>query len=281
MLAWKWVLLSRLGGAVMVIFLAWQAWDYLGPRKPPVGPMRQKVADQLIPKIVEDIRKSHDGIQSAALMHIDGDATDYVSNGLRNALEQSGTFDLQDRTFMEKVRDGLRLKQPSSGSFNAIVKEGQRRGAQGVVYGSIKSFESYPGGAKLELDVHLVDVGDKKTVFEKHYTEEIKPGILNPAAVAEEVQRIHPAQRLLGWLLVILLLPVFSISFIRFMVRKQSNRSNAFTLGIYTVVDAIFAYLLLGAFLGSWFSVVLFIIAVGAAFAYNVFIMGFALKLET
>jgi len=73
---------------------------------------------------------------------------------------------------------------------------------------------------------------------------------------------------------------VFTISFIRAMVRKESNRANGFTLGIYTGADALLAYLLLGAGVSSVFSALLFALVVGIAFAYNVFIMTFALKME-
>jgi FtsH-binding integral membrane protein len=94
------------------------------------------------------------------------------------------------------------------------------------------------------------------------------------------MQSIRPAQRFLSWVVIVLLLPVFTIAFIRAMVRKESNRVNAFTLSVYTAVDALRAYLLLGAALTGWFSVLLFIIAVGAALAYNFYIMNFALRLE-
>jgi len=77
-----------------------------------------------------------------------------------------------------------------------------------------------------------------------------------------------------------LLLPVFSISFIRYMVAKKSNRINAFTLGIYTVVDLIFAYFMIGGRFGSFVSVLIFVLAGLCAFAYNVRLMTFAVKLE-
>jgi len=69
---------------------------------------------------------------------------------------------------------------------------------------------------------------------------------------------------------------VFSIGFIRTMVRKESNRSNAFVLILYTLVDAVLAYLLVGAALLHWVAVTVFIVAVAAALAYNVRIMTFA-----
>jgi len=80
---------------------------------------------------------------------------------------------------------------------------------------------------------------------------------------------------------VVLLLPVLTISFIRTMVAKRSNQVNAFMLGIYTLVDALLAFLMVGASFTSAWPVVGFIVASLAALAYNYALMGFALKLES
>ena len=97
----------------------------------------------------------------------------------------------------------------------------------------------------------------------------------------ESTQRFPWFQRFLGWLIVVLLLPVFTLGFIRAMIRKGSNKANLFVLSIYTVADVVLAWLMVGAALHSWWTVLPFIAAVAAAFAYNVRIMTFALKLET
>jgi hypothetical protein len=84
----------------------------------------------------------------------------------------------------------------------------------------------------------------------------------------------------LAWAVLVLLLPVFSITFIRTMVRKSSNRINAFVLAIYTAVDAILAWLMVGASLVGGGAIVAFVGGVAVAAAYNVFVMTFALRLE-
>ena len=121
-----------------------------------------------------------------------------------------------------------------------------------------------------------------QVVDDLKYQREISPVVLSTAVVHEQVKSIRAAQRVLGWLVIVpLLWTVFTITFIRAMVRKESNRVNAFTLTVYAVVDALLAYLLLGAALTGWLSVLLFIVAVGAALAYNFRVMNFALRLET
>ena len=87
-------------------------------------------------------------------------------------------------------------------------------------------------------------------------------------------------KRFLAWSLIVLLLPVFTIGFIRGMVRRESNAANAVTLAIYTGVDAILAYLLLVRGLSAWGPVLAWLGAVGAASLYNLYVMSFAVRLE-
>ena len=142
------------------------------------------------------------------------------------------------------------------------------------------AFESYPSGAKIDLHLRLGTVADRILAVDKRYTKEVVLSPLDPVMVQEKMSKISPAQRFLAWMLAALTLPIFTIGFIRAMVRKESNRANAVTLVIYTAVDAVLAALLLGLSFGSWGSILLFFGALGGAFAYNVFVMSFALRLE-
>jgi len=273
-------MLSEFGVIALAIYLIWLGYDNLGPRKPEIGSDRQKLADQLIPSIAEEIRLSRQGINRVALVHFNNDPTDYFTNKLRSVIEQRGILDLNDRTFREKVRDLMRIRHPSFSKFDMAISIGRKLAVQGVLYGEIYAFESFPGGVKLDVEVNLADVVNKQTIFSKRYSQEAPPRIFNPEAVKEAARSVPWFKRLLGWLIIVLLLPVFTISFIRTMVRKESNRTNAFVLSVYTIADTLIAWLLVGASLNSWFRVFVFIIAVAIAFLYNVRVMTFALKLE-
>lgn len=97
-----------------------------------------------------------------------------------------------------------------------------------------------------------------------------------PAAQAAAIG----APLVLGLALAVLLLPVVTIMFIRTMVSKRSNSVNAFTLGVYTAIDMIFAYFMVGASFESVSSVVLFIGASIFSLIYNVTVMNYAVRLE-
>jgi len=280
MLKWPVSLLSRLGAVALIGYVAWLSWGNLGPQKPEIGPVRCKLADKVILSIVENLRASRGNIREVALLHFSGDSTDYFTNTLRSAIEQRGTLDLRDRTFMEKVRKVLNLRHASYPGTEAAVAKGRDLGMQGVLYGTVHAFESYPGGATIDVEVNLADVSTGQVVFTRRYSPESSPTASVTAAVQETARSFPWFQRLFGWLIAVLLLPVFTIAFVRTMVRKGSNKANAFVLGVYTLADALLAWLLVGAALSSWFSVVVFIVAVVAAFLYNVRIMTFALRLE-
>ncbi len=117
-------------------------------------------------------------------------------------------------------------------------------------------------------------------MFDRLHSDETAPGYPNAAASQRETGGTDVSARFLVWLAAALLLPVFSIGFIRAMVRKDTNGANAATLGLYSAADALLAYLLLGAALSNWVAVSLFIAAIGGSVWYNLCIMHLAQRRE-
>ena len=273
-------LLSKFGPLIMAGYIFWLGWVNLGPRKPEVGPLRKELADTAVSKIVEDIRQNRGDLRDVILLHFANDPSDYFTDRLRSVIEQRGVLDLRDMTFWEKVRRQLNLRISSPASSEEAIESGRSAGSQGVLFGNLTVFESTPDGASVDVVYHLGDVKTGKLVYTGRFQDGSSSSTLSPAAVKAAVQKFPWFQRSLAWLVLVLLLPVFTIAFIRTMLRKKSNRSNAFILGIYTLVDAILAFLLVGAALSGWWPILVFVVAVAAAFLYNVRIMTFALKLE-
>jgi len=274
-------ILTRFGSITLVAYVAWMGWQHLGPRKPEIGPVRKRLADDIVPGIVQEMAGAQKAVRQAALLHFENDPTDYFTERLRAEIEQTGAFDLQDRAVGEKMRGLLNLRHASYASMEDATSRGRSLDAAGVVFGVLHAFNSISGGAKIDVTVTVADSKSGDVIFTKRYEKDISLASLAGPLVQEEVRRAPWVTRGLAWLVIVLLLPVFTISFIRSMVRKESNRSNAFTLAIYTVADAILAFLLVGGALTSLLPVLFFIAAVAAALAYNVKVMGWALKLET
>jgi hypothetical protein len=278
---WAAKLLGRFGTVAMAGYIGWLGWTALGPRKPEMGPVRRKMADQAVEQIVESVRRNRGEVQSAVLLYFANDPSDQFTDQLRLAIEQQGILDLHDRSLMEKVRNQLQLRHPICSTADEASAVARGAGTDAALFGAINRFESYPGGARIDVNYWLVGA-DGTVIYPGTYVKHTNgdPPAVAPEA-AEAVARTVPwFKRGLAWLVAVLLLPVFTIAFIRAMVRKESNKTNAMVLGIYTLVDAILAYLLLGAALAGFWSVFFFALAVVGSFAYNARIMAWALKLE-
>ncbi|MBN1506054.1 MAG: hypothetical protein JW955_04365 [Sedimentisphaerales bacterium] len=274
-------IVRKVGTLALVSYVAWSGWGNLRPDTPQIGAARKDLADKVISAVVDDIRNSRGALRKAALLHLDNDSTGYFTDGLRRAIGQAGILDVRNRTISEKLRKLLKLRQPAQRSTKAVVKYGEHLGVGGVLYGVVHTFESYPTGAKIDIEVSLADVSTGQDVLSKRYQVETSPGESIVAAVQGRTRAFPWFQRLFGWLVTVLLLPVLTINFMRAMCRRKSNRANALVLALYTFVDALLAWSLVGAGLSSWWTVAVFVFAVAAAFAYNVRVMTFAVKLET
>ena len=277
---WMLLLISRLGAFALVGYIVWLGWQSLGPHKPEIGPARREFADRIIPSIVDDLRDSRSDLRSAALLHFENDPTDYFTNQFRTIVEHSGILDLYDRTTGEKAASLANLRQSTYGSLDAALARGRELGAKAVLFGTIHSFQSHGRGVNIDVELQLANVATGQVIFSKRYNKDSATFAIIAANVQAAAKGFPWFQRLFGWAIAVLLLPVFTIAFIRTMVRKESNRTNVFVLSIYTLVDALLAWLLVGMTFGSWPVALVFIFAIIMAIIYNIRIMSFAVGLE-
>lgn len=285
-------LLGRLAGVVVaggvVLLGSWFAsrgTQHQTPSQRVLSSGQRQLAVQLVPNVVADLRQARQDVHSVVLLPFAGDPTNYVSDQLRAAIEQTGLFALHSRSLTDELRQKLKLSSDATPTLAKALKVGHDAGVQGVLFGQVETQGSTNDGASLNLHVCLAQVAGGKLIFDRHYTRAVSGGPVVAALVQGQAGKAvtggksNSVKRFLGWLLVILLLPVFTISFIRTMVRKESNQTNAVVLAIYTAADALFALLILGA-VSSFWTALLFLGLLGAAFSYNVAVMTFALKME-
>lgn len=287
---WWLLLIPRIGMPLFIGYVCYMGWINLGPRKPVPDVARMKAADHAVEKIVDVIQQNRGAIRSAALCHFANDTSDYFSRKLRERIEMSNIIDLTDVDFGEKLRTILNLRNRGALTLQAALDAASGECVDGVLWGSLDRFESVRGEAMLTGEWQLVDKASGAMVCGGHIKETTGSSNLVYAAsvsgrFSDEVEiaasTVSWHMRLLGFVLIVLLLPVVTISFIRTMVVKRSNRVNAFVLGVYTVIDMIFAFFLIGGTFGSFASVAVFLGASMLAFFYNVSLMSFALRLET
>lgn len=285
-------IITKIGTLGLALWIFWIGWAHLGPRLPEVGKARQGLAESAMLQVAEDIRTGRGGAREAALLPFAGDPSGYLTDTVRLTVEESGVLDLRDRTLMEKIRTGMNMRQPSCGVLSNAVARGARMGAPFVLFGRAERFESTGKGAWLDLTLTLADVAAEKPVMEKHYvfsTAKEKAagsssGMTESASVAgggENMGTKTQVRRWLGWAVLVLALPIFTIGFIRGLVGKASNNVNAFTLATYTLLGTVLACLIARPSLSGWGGWLALLAAVLVSCLYNYRVMTYALKLET
>lgn len=287
---WWFLLIPKVGMTLFVGYVCYMGWMNLGPHKPAPDVARMKAADHAVEKIVNDIQQNRGAIRSAALCHFANDTTDYFSRKLRERIEQSNILDLSDIDFSEKLRTVLNLRNKGATTSDEALAAVRSEKVEGVLWGSLERFESIKGGASLTGEWQLVDKNTGTVVCGGRIQEgagasNIVEAITSLGQSADEMEiaasSIPWYMRLLGFVLLVLILPVVTISFIRTMVAKRSNKVNAFVLGVYTVIDMILSFFMIGGTFNSFGVVIVFLVASMLAFLYNVSLMSFALRLET
>jgi len=127
----------------------------------------------VIPHIVDEMRTSGCGVEDVALAYFVHDSSEYFSDELRSAIERNGVFDIRNRSFVEKIRRLLRLRQKSCNSVDDALAYGKDRNADGVIFGCVNNFESYPDGARIDVQVSVVDVRSNIIVFSRQFVKEV------------------------------------------------------------------------------------------------------------
>jgi hypothetical protein len=290
-------IVPSLVGIVFVVYIAYLGWLSLGPQKPIPDDNRQRLADRAVTKIGDQLKDGRGEIRSVVLIHFANDPSDYFTNAVQANLDGSGVLNLDDRTIGEKIRNKLNLRNRGCSSLAEALKEAKGSSVQGVLWGRLDKFESHPSGAIVKGNWQLAELRTGRVVCEGKIDEDttspasesmardvrkLKDDIEKHTAITEQTAGLVPWYiRFLGFALLCLLLPVLTISFIRTMVAKRSNKINAFMLAIYTVVDVIFAFMMVGGALNTGWRVCAFLIAGVLALVYNYYLMCFALKLES
>lgn len=290
LLRWWFLLIPKVGMTLFVGYVCYAGWMNLGPRKPVPDIARKKAADQAVERIVDSVQKNRGVMRSAVLCHFNNDTTDYFSRKLRERIEQSNILTLSDMDFSEKFRTVLNLRNKGVKSAEEAMSEAKGRGVDCVLWGSLDRFESIKGKAILTGEWQLLNMQTSELVCYDNIQEGIGSSNLVEtfSSLGRSTDDIEIAVsvipwyvRLLGFVLIVLLLPIVTISFIRTMVAKRSNKINSFVLGVYTIIDMILAFIMVGGAFCSFWVVIVFLIAFMLAFFYNVSLMSFALRLET
>lgn len=280
----RWIIL--IASIILIFNTLGVAWRHFLPRKQSLNQSRASLVTKGTQSIIKDLKEHRGDIKTLAMVPFAYEPSDTLSDAIRNEINVSGLFDLCEKTFMNRMCDFFRVRQHSSDSLKSAVKLGLRKDADAVLYGAVRQFETFDGKSILIVDYHLVDPKTEVILHENTYdstanavTEETTSfADITTDLVTDSEGMYFKLHRLGSWLLITLLLPIFTINFLSIMTEKRSNLINAFILAIYTLIDIILAWLLVSPNHFSWGTMALFLILSIGAFFYNVQMMTVALR---
>lgn len=277
---------------IVYLGIAYFAWMCFGPEKFEPSPSREKATERIVSQMLLKIRENRGEMKTALLPNFEGDKTGCFSDCLRSKIKHSGILDVKEKPLLDKIRTRLNLKLNDKLAANDIVCSAKEDGVDCVLWGTLERFEEVDSGVMIKGEWRIVKTSDGKVVYTDTFeydtitstTAKIRQSVselaTDTSSSAGPFTSIAWQIRVLAFLVVMLLLPVFTFMFIRAMVVKRSNKVNAFLLGIYTVVDMVFAFFMVGGSFVSTAAIIVFCISSFVAFAYNIALMSFALKLE-
>lgn len=279
--------------ALACVFFIWPFWRTLVAVKPDIDAPRQNIAERAVDKAVGELRTNAGDIHNVTMYHFENDPSDYVSDSFRKKLEKQGGLTLRGKRFSDRLRDFMGLSNDGVATRKEAIEASKGSpGTDAVLWGRIDRLENERKGSTIIGEYELYDLKRDCVAYAGKIRESSVPGRFDnnhritddDYAAGGDSQQLAARTpwhiRFLWFIIVMLLLPVVTISFIRTMVAKKSNGVNAFVLGVYTTVDLILAFFMVGGSLSSFFSVVMFLLAGIVAFLYNVKIMTFAVRLE-
>ncbi|MDO5582378.1 MAG: hypothetical protein Q4G69_14745 [Planctomycetia bacterium] len=269
---------------VIFVYSLWTAWIQYRPQRTVPDSKRQALAADASKSILKTLLEHRGSKKTLAIFPFAGDTGNLFSDAVHNTILSSGTFELQDKSLFDKARNLLNMEQYRSNDRQEALEFG--KASDLVLYGTVERFETVDEKATLRVHYTLVDVAVKTDLADKTYVSDspestdlfntIKGGAKNLFKANGSAQA--NLNRLFGWILAVLLLPVFTIKFLMVMTAKNSNRINAVILVFYTVLDILLAWILISPTSYGYALGILFLFLTFGAFVYNAKIMSIALR---
>lgn len=278
-------LLFTVIGIVAVGYLAALGWTKYGPARPTLDSAFARWVDNAAAPIVSDIYEHKGDVTSVAIARFSADPSGYISEAIRKQAND-GVY-VMDKSALEKVSDALNLPLSSKAEdINAdkavkLGKYAKARGAQATIWG-VANIEKTAGIVSGEIKYYLV--GQDGTILYENVCNNASLKKENVAEVTESsldwFRNLDWPHKLLIWVLAALIFPIVTIGFLKATAAKRSNKSNAFTLVLYTVIGAIALYFLMPPNFANITSTLIFVGLIVADGVYNLLILDFARKLE-
>lgn len=267
-------LMRRVIVPVILVATPLVLWRWLGPEKPTCDAVRSQAARVAAVQVAERIHDERGDVRRAAVRHFTNDPTDVITETLREQLMGRGTLDLDGTPLLEKIRNLLNLRNHGVYDVEEAIKYGKRHKLDAVVIGAVDLFETVKGDAVLTGTVKFVKVASGEVVDIPLTDRKFKKPD-GTTTVGGGVDVLPFWQRLLAMALGIVAVPILFFPFLKLIMRRDSNLATAGVLVSLLAVDGVIISIMLGTG-GTFFGLAVFLIALAAAFGYDLFMLSYA-----
>jgi len=249
-------------------------WWWLGPEKPTCDSVRSQAGRVAVAQIADRIHDERGDVRRAVVLHFTNDPTDYLTETLREQLMSKGTLDLDGTPSGEKIRSLFNLRNPGVYNVDEALKYGKSHKLDAVIIGAVDLFETVKGSAVLTGNVKFIKVATGEVVDIPLTDKKIvKP---DGMAVKPPFVEVTPLwQRLLYMALCIIAVPILIFPFLKLVMRRDSNLATAGVLVSLLAIDGVIISIMLGTS-GTFCGLAVFLIALAAAFGYDLFMLSYA-----
>jgi len=257
---------------VLAVAVAAGAWQVYSALKAPVPALldapRQEVADKACWQAVEGLPELPvaDIGRTVAVLHLEGDATGYVTGKLRGLVERTGAYSQPPPSLFERIKEKLDMPETPVGTAQAAVVAGGKLEVPYVLFGRVSGFTSDKDRGRIRLDLTVLDVATGAELAPTQTVQYPKPKPESEQATGGALGRV------LLWLGVTALIPLLTLTLICGVLERESNGATLIALAAWTALPAALALWMEGFAITDWQGWIRIAVAVIIAGSYNYYI---------
>jgi hypothetical protein len=244
----KWLLKAlvfRVGFGVLAVFLLWQMFVFLRPRPRPLTAVEVRAAQAVCDLAVQALVAHDSGPMRFGVAHLSGDATDGVTQLLRDALARQPGWTVEQDSVIEKILKDVGEAVARATSFEEVLTAGRRVELDMVVAGRLLALETGTDGvARASVQILAWNVKTGGWALRETFHADWKPSLLDKAK--DRLGALSPTVKFVLWLLVILLLPFLTAPVTHWALEKRNNLSSFIVISGYTALGLALGLLIAG-----------------------------------
>ncbi len=257
---------SRLMAPVLVGVVIWQAWMTLRPKPFPLDERRSALADEAALSLAESLPVPSVGRPTVVVAPFQRDPTGAVTEAVRRAIERVDRYTVRPKTTLQNAYRELGIREQPLRPEDATAVAMEQIDGEYLLAGRVRVLSARSDRDEAMLEGVLVPVGNAEAAVPlsgtmiRDYTVE---------AESLPIQTYPWPSRLVGWIALVVLLPLVVAPVVSRGLARQSNGVNLLMLLGTTLVSGLAAYAMLGFRVDTELAAALLVGGSAVALAYN------------